>query len=94
MRLDDIESADVSKAEQYLAQIKVLRQIAEKMVNFLAQLEDFQINGVNHLPDAATLVALHPTIVASDSNSLAHQKVLNGLIGSAIDKDIISSQDT
>jgi adenine-specific DNA-methyltransferase len=42
MRLDDIASADVSGAEQYLAQVTVLRQIAEKMVSFLARLEDFQ----------------------------------------------------
>ena len=42
MRLDDIESVDAPKAEQYLAQIKVLRQIAGKMIDFLAQLEDFQ----------------------------------------------------
>jgi len=42
MRLDDIEAADVPKAEQYLAQVKVLRQIAGKLIDFLAQLENFQ----------------------------------------------------
>jgi len=42
MRLDDIESADAAKVEQYLAQVGVLRQIASKMIDFLAQLEEFQ----------------------------------------------------
>jgi adenine-specific DNA-methyltransferase len=42
MRLDDIEAADAPKAEQYLAQVKVLRQIADKLIDFLAQLENFQ----------------------------------------------------
>jgi adenine-specific DNA-methyltransferase len=41
MRLDDIESADTPKVDQCLAQIKVLRQIAGKMIDFLTQLEDF-----------------------------------------------------
>ena len=42
MRLDDIESADAPRVEQYLSRIKVLRQIAGKLIDFLAQLEDFQ----------------------------------------------------
>ena len=42
MRLDDIESGDAPKVEQYLAQVRVLRQIAGKMIDFLAHLEDFQ----------------------------------------------------
>ena len=42
MRLDDIENADAPKVEQYLAKIKVLRKIAGKLIEFLAQLEDFQ----------------------------------------------------
>ena len=42
MRLDDIENADVPAVESYLAKIKVLRQIASKLIDFLAQLEDFQ----------------------------------------------------
>lgn len=42
MRLDDIENADAPKAEDYLAKIKVLRKIASKLIEFLAQLEDFQ----------------------------------------------------
>lgn len=42
MRLDDIENADALKAEDYLAKIKVLRKIASKLIEFLAQLEDFQ----------------------------------------------------
>jgi adenine-specific DNA-methyltransferase len=42
MRLDDIENADAPSVESYLAKIKVLRRIAGKLIDFLAQLEDFQ----------------------------------------------------
>jgi adenine-specific DNA-methyltransferase len=42
MHLDDIEHADVPAVESYLAKIKVLRNIAGKLIDFLAQLEDFQ----------------------------------------------------
>jgi adenine-specific DNA-methyltransferase len=42
MRLDDIEDADAPGVESYLAKIRVLRKIAGKLIDFLAQLEDFQ----------------------------------------------------
>lgn len=42
MHLDDIENADAPAVESYLAKIKVLRKIAGKLIDFLAQLEDFQ----------------------------------------------------
>lgn len=42
MRLDDIENADAPAVESYLGKIKVLRNIASKLIDFLAQLEDFQ----------------------------------------------------
>ena len=42
MRLDDIENADAPTVESYLSKIKVLRQIAHKLIDFLGQLEDFQ----------------------------------------------------
>lgn len=42
MRLDDIENAAVSAVETYLAKIKVLRKITGKLIDFLAQLEEFQ----------------------------------------------------
>ena len=42
MRLDDIESADAPRAEAYLAKVKVLRRIAQHLIDFLAQLENFQ----------------------------------------------------
>lgn len=42
MRLDDIESADAPRVEAYLAKVKVLRRIAQHLIDFLAQLEDFQ----------------------------------------------------
>nr|WP_321306913.1 DNA methyltransferase [uncultured Sphaerochaeta sp.] len=42
MQLDDIENADVPIVESYLSKIKVLRKIAGKLIDFLAQLENFQ----------------------------------------------------
>ncbi|MGB3974871.1 MAG: site-specific DNA-methyltransferase [bacterium] len=42
MHLDDIENADAPAVEKYLDKIKVLRKIAGKLIDFLAQLEDFQ----------------------------------------------------
>ncbi|WP_370237561.1 MULTISPECIES: DNA methyltransferase [Henriciella] len=42
MRLDDIEAADAPQVEGYLARVKVLRRIARHLIDFLAQLEDFQ----------------------------------------------------
>jgi adenine-specific DNA-methyltransferase len=43
MHLDDVENESVSRVEQYLSKIKVIRKIAGKIIDFLAQLEDFQI---------------------------------------------------
>ena len=42
MRLDDIENESAPRVEQYLSKIKVIRKIAGKIIDFLAQLEDFQ----------------------------------------------------
>jgi adenine-specific DNA-methyltransferase len=42
MRLDDIEEESAPRVEQYLSKIKVIRQIAHKIIDFLAQIEDFQ----------------------------------------------------
>jgi Adenine specific DNA methylase Mod len=42
MHLDDIEHESSPKVEQYLSQIKVIRKIAGKIIQFLAQLENFQ----------------------------------------------------
>lgn len=42
MRLDDIENADVPTVESYLTKIRILRKISHKIIDFLAQLEDFQ----------------------------------------------------
>ena len=42
MHLDDIESDTAPRVEQYLSKIKVIRRIAGKVIDFLAQLEDFQ----------------------------------------------------
>lgn len=42
MHLDDVESETAARVEQYLSKIKVIRKIASKLIDFLAQLEDFQ----------------------------------------------------
>lgn len=42
MHLDDIENETAPRAEQYLSKIKAIRRIAHKIIDFLAQLEDFQ----------------------------------------------------
>lgn len=42
MRLDDIEEESAPRVEQYLSKIKVIRRIAHKIIDFLAQIEDFQ----------------------------------------------------
>ena len=42
MRLDDIESAQAPRVEAYLGKLRVLRKIGRRIVDFLAQLEDFQ----------------------------------------------------
>lgn len=42
MRLDDIENADAPLVDAWLTKVKVLRKIAGKLIDFLAQLEDFQ----------------------------------------------------
>ena len=42
MHLDDVENQSTQRVEQYLSKIKVIRNIAGKIIDFLAQLEDFQ----------------------------------------------------
>ncbi len=42
MRLDDLEGAEAPKVEHYLAKLRVIRRIAHKLTDFLAQLENFQ----------------------------------------------------
>jgi adenine-specific DNA-methyltransferase len=42
MRLDDIESADAPRVEFYLSKLKVLRKISHHLIDFVAQLEEFQ----------------------------------------------------
>jgi adenine-specific DNA-methyltransferase len=42
MHLDDVESETAPKVESYLARIKATRRIAHKLIDFLAQLENFQ----------------------------------------------------
>jgi len=42
MHLDDVENESTVRVEQYLSKIRVIRKIAGKIIDFLAQLEDFQ----------------------------------------------------
>ena len=42
MHLDDVENESAARVDQYLSKIKVIRKIAHKLIDFLAQLEDFQ----------------------------------------------------
>lgn len=42
MHLDDIEDATAERADQYLAKIKAVKNVALKIIAFLAELEDFQ----------------------------------------------------
>ncbi len=42
MQLDDIENDSAPRVEQYLSKVKVIRKIAHKIIDFLAQIEDFQ----------------------------------------------------
>ncbi len=42
MHLDDIENESTPRVDQYLSKIKVIRNIAHKIIDFLAQIENFQ----------------------------------------------------
>ena len=42
MHLDDVENESAPRVEQYISKIKIIRKIAIKIIDFLAQLEDFQ----------------------------------------------------
>ncbi|WP_078757943.1 DNA methyltransferase [Novilysobacter spongiicola] len=42
MHLDDVESETAPRVEQYLSKIKVIRRVAGKIIDFVAQLENFQ----------------------------------------------------
>ena len=42
MHLDDIEGETAPRADQYLAKVKAIRYLAHKIIDFLAQIENFQ----------------------------------------------------
>jgi len=42
MHLDDVENETAPRVEQYLSKIRVVRKVAGKVIDFLAQLEEFQ----------------------------------------------------
>jgi len=77
MRLDDVEEESAPRVDQYLSKIKVIRRIAHKVIDFLAQIEGFQkklwlkrkfVVDTNY---CATLdrvpEALYPEIAANDA---------------------------
>lgn len=77
MHLDDIENEAAPKVEQYLAKIRALRRVASKIIDFLAQLEDFQKSlwlKKKFVVDTQYLVTLdlvpkelHPEIAANEA---------------------------
>ena len=42
MQLDDVENETAPRVEQYLSKIKAIRRIAHKLIDFLAQIENFE----------------------------------------------------
>ena len=42
MHLDDVQNETAPRVEQYLSKIKIIRRIGGKIIDFLAQLEDFE----------------------------------------------------
>lgn len=42
MHIDDVESETAPRVEQYLSKIKAIRRIANKIIDFLTQIENFQ----------------------------------------------------
>ena len=42
MHLDDVENESALRVDQYLSKIRVIRKIAHKIIDFLAQIENFQ----------------------------------------------------
>ena len=42
MHLDDIEGESAARVEQYLSKVRAVRRIAHKIIDFLAQIEEFQ----------------------------------------------------
>lgn len=42
MRLDDIDEAEAPRVESYLTRVKVIKRIARRIIEFLAQIEEFQ----------------------------------------------------
>ena len=42
MHLDDVEDETALRVEQYLSKVRIIRRIGAKVIDFLAQLEDFQ----------------------------------------------------
>lgn len=82
IHLDDIENETAPKVETYLAKVKAMRKVAGKIIQFLAQLEDFQKKlwlkkkfvlethycvTLDHIIDSDVADELLPIIAANDA---------------------------
>lgn len=86
MHLDDIESDTAPRVEQYLSKIKVIRSIAGKIIDFLAQLEDFQKKlwlKKKFVVETSYLIRVgiipeefYPEIIANDAQQAEWQELL------------------
>ena len=86
MHLDDVEGESAPRVEQYLSKIKVIRRIARKIIEFLAQLEDFQkklwlkkkfvVETQYCLTVGCIPEVLYPEIAANDTQRVEWMKLL------------------
>lgn len=83
MYLDDVETETAPRVEQYLSKIKAIRRIAHKVIDFLAQIEDFQKRlwlKKKFVVDLQYCVTLHRILLIEDEgtrNWLMEQIVAN-----------------
>lgn len=87
MHLDDIENAEAPAVETYLAKVRVMRRIAGKLIDFLAQLEEFQrklwlkkkfVVETNYLVSLDMVpIELLPEIFANQKQRSEWQQLLN-----------------
>ncbi|MFO0558738.1 MAG: site-specific DNA-methyltransferase [Polyangiales bacterium] len=97
MRLDDIEHADAPRVDEYLSKLRVTRKLGNTIIDFVAQLEDFQKRlwlkkkfVIDHhwlVSMALVPRALWPEVIANDKQreawlkQMAIDKIANDLSG-------------
>jgi adenine-specific DNA-methyltransferase len=87
MHLDDIQEESAPKVVEYLSKIKVVRQIAHKVIEFLAQIENFQkriwlkkkfVVETNYCMSLDSVpVDLYPEIVTNEKQRLEWVRLLS-----------------